>query len=273
VADFWNRDWLTSSPLFAPLRKAGALLPAVGWPDVNLLNAMADESGKRIVNANGARIRFITQDKKPDRFEEKFEPSAFLRGEVLVRRFNWHDLFNAMVWMTFPTSKAALNARHYQALAQRVGPDRSPEEDALTMFDEDGMLVLSSDPELLELLRGFRWKALFWKNREQVQQRVRFFVFGHALYEKSLKPYVGMTGRALLLEVPQRIIELERDEIVKQADRIAALRIFEPDSLCDGKSLMPVPLLGIPGWWEANSAEQFYDNTEYFRSGRKVVKE
>jgi hypothetical protein len=78
-----------------------------------------------------------------------------------------------------------------------------------------------------------------------------------------------MTGRALLFEVPQRIIDLERDEILKQADRIAALRIFEPDSLREGKSLMPVPLLGIPGWWEANSAEAFYDNTEYFRAGRK----
>jgi len=82
MADFWNVDWLTASPMFAPLRAAGMRLPAVGWPNVAVLDAMAEESGRRIVNASGERIRFVEQCAKPGRFEEKFEPSTFLRGEV-----------------------------------------------------------------------------------------------------------------------------------------------------------------------------------------------
>ncbi|MGH9202624.1 MAG: DUF3025 domain-containing protein, partial [Vicinamibacterales bacterium] len=142
---FWNTDWLTRSPMFAPLREVGELLPQVGWPDTGILDAMADDCGWRVVNANGVRIRFVAQDARPERFEEKFEPAAFLRGEVAVRRFNWHDVFNALVWMAFPTAKAALNARHFNALSARQGSRRSPEEDALTLFDEDGVIVVSSD--------------------------------------------------------------------------------------------------------------------------------
>jgi len=31
------------------------------------------------------------------------------------------------------------------------------------------------------------------------------------------------------------------------------------------KSLHPLPVLGIPGWWN-NQYEEFYNNTNYFRS-------
>jgi len=31
------------------------------------------------------------------------------------------------------------------------------------------------------------------------------------------------------------------------------------------KSLHPLPVLGIPGWWH-NQYEEFYNNTNYFRS-------
>jgi hypothetical protein len=268
MADFWNTNWLTASPMFAPLREAGGLLPEVGWPDTEVLNAMADDCGKRVVNASGIRIRFVVQDARPERFEEKFEPAAFLRGEVPVRRFNWHDLFNALVWMTFPTAKAALNARHYQAMTARNGPDRSPAEDALTLFDEEGVMVLSSDPGLLELIRDFRWRELFRERRESVARHMRFLLFGHALYEKAMRPYIGMTGKALLFEVPDRTLSLEGQALVNEADRIAALRIWDGAHLRDGRALSPLPVLGVPGWWEANESEDFYDNADYFRPGR-----
>jgi hypothetical protein len=268
MADFWNVDWLTRSPMFAPLRDVGARLPKIGWPDTAVLDAMADESGRRIVNANGVRIRFVEQRGKPRRFEERFEPSAFLRAEVPVRRFSWHDLFNALVWMTFPTAKAALNARHYQAMAAREGPVRSREEDALTLFDEEGMVVLSSDGELLELLRGFRWRELFWARRPAVIERMRFVLFGHALYEKALRPFVGMTGKALLFPVSQRVIALQNEALRKEIDRIAGLHLWGAANLRDGRAFSPLPVLGVPGWWPANETEDFYRNASYFRAGR-----
>lgn len=268
MADFWNTDWLTASPMFAPLREAGGLLPEVGWPDIEVLDAMADECGRRVVNANGVRIRFVAQEVRPERFEQKFEPAAFLRGEVLVRRFNWHDLFNALVWMTFPTAKAALNARHFEALSARQGSRRSAEEDALTLFDEQGVVVLSSEPELLELIRDFRWRELFWQRREAVIKHMRFVLFGHALYEKAMRPYVGMTGKALLFEVPDGALSLERGALVGEIDRIAALRIWGGGHLREGRAFSPLPVLGVPGWWPDNESEVFYDNADYFRPGR-----
>ncbi len=254
--------------MFAPLREAGSLLPGLGWPDTRVLDDIADNCGRRVVNANGVRVRFVAQDAKPRKVEDAFEPRAFLRGEVLVRRFNWHDLFNALVWMTFPTAKAALNARHYHALSRRTGANRTAEESALTQFDEDGMIVLSADAGLLDLVRGFRWKTLFWDRREEVKACMRFLVFGHALYEKALRPFVGMTGKALLFDVPERVLGAERPELCAESDRLTALRLWNPEALADPQALAPLPALGVPGWWADNETEGFYDKPAYFRAGR-----
>ena len=35
-----------------------------------------------------------------------------------------------------------------------------------------------------------------------------------------------------------------------------------------GRELSPLPVLGVPGWWDGNEQEEFYDNTGYFRPGR-----
>ena len=97
MADFWNTDWLTRSEMFAPLRPVAAGLPAIGWPDLDLLNALAEDRGRRIVNAQGMRVRFVPQAPKSKSFEAAFEPRTYLRGEVQVRAFDWHDLFNALL--------------------------------------------------------------------------------------------------------------------------------------------------------------------------------
>lgn len=268
MADFWNLDWSASSPMFAPLRELAAHLPEIGWPDVAVLNALADDCGRRVVNANGQRIRFVVQDAKPQAFEERFEPRTYLRGEVMCRRFNWHDLFNALVWLRFPTAKAALNARQFSALSAQADARRSPEGDALTLFDEGGVVVLSSDPELLQLLRAFRWKTLFWERRDAVRTHMRFVVFGHALYEKALASFVGMTAKAILLQVPARTLEFGPEVLLQDADRRTGLFLLRPENLPNGRALSPLPVLGVPGWWPENEQENFYDNSEYFRPGR-----
>lgn len=268
MADFWNIDWLTRSDMFAPLREAGVSLPHIGWPDTAVLNAIADDCDRRIVNASGERIRFVVQEGRPARFEEAFEPGTFLRGEVLVRRFSWHDLYNALVWMTFPTAKAALNARQYAALQSQEAGRRTPEGDALTLFDEDGVVVLSADAGLLQLVRAFGWKELFWRRRDEVRQRMRFAIFGHALYEKAQKPFIGMTGKAILLDVPPGVIALDRRSLLREIDRRVALHLWDPAHFQHGRSLSPLPVLGVPGWWPDNENEAFYDDTGYFRPGR-----
>jgi hypothetical protein len=54
-----------------------------------------------------------------------YEMRIWARGEVVTRPDNWHDFFNALVWCTFPLAKAALNARHAEALTVQPRNPRS----------------------------------------------------------------------------------------------------------------------------------------------------
>ena len=272
MADYWNTDWLNRSNLFAPLWAAGARLPEIGWPNPDLLNALADDAG-RVVNAQGLRVRFVARAPKSKHFQDGFEPRAFLQGEVQLRPLDWHDLFNALVWITFPTTKAVINARHYELLSgdSRSGAEtgnRPPARDALTLFDEDGVVVLSSDAGLLELVRNFRWKELFWERRDEVDKRMRFFLFGHALYHKALNPFVGMTGKAVLLGASDGFAQLPMSSQIAEADRLLAAYVWDRARMSHGRELSPLPVLGVPGCWRANGQEDFYENTVYFRPGR-----
>ncbi|MBC8007329.1 MAG: DUF3025 domain-containing protein [Prolixibacteraceae bacterium] len=262
MADYWNTDWLNGSVMFAPLRAVGTRLPATGWPNHEFLNALADDTA-RVVNAQGLRVRFVPPEKSGD-----FEQRAFLKGEVQLRPLDWHDLFNALVWMSFPTAKAVINARHYESLSGGETGNRPPTRDALTLFDEDGVVVLSSEAGLLDLVREFRWKELFWERREEAIRRMRFFVVGHALYHKALNPFVGMTGKAVLLNVPEAFAQLPLHAQIAQTDRLLAAQIWDRTCMRHGRELWPLPVLGVPGWWCGNEQECFYDNTGYFRPGR-----
>ena len=253
--------------MFAPLRVVGAHLPEIGWPNPDLLNSLADGSG-RIVNAQGQRVRFVAQSSKTGDFQDGFEPRAYLKGEVQVRSLDWHDLFNALVWMSFPTTKAVINARQYESLAQSSDGNRSSVGDALTLFDEDGVVVLSAEPGLLDLIREFRWKELFWQRRDDVRTNMRFLIFGHALYHKAMSPFIGMTGKAVLLNVAPSFLELTGDARLAHADRLLAAHVWDRARLTNGRDLSPLPVLGVPGWWEHNEREDFYDNPGYFRPGR-----
>ena len=267
MADYWNTDWLNRSGMFAPLRAAGSNLPQIGWPNPETLNALADGAG-RVVNAQGLRVRFVAQAAKSKEFGQGFEQRAFLKGEVQMRPLDWHDLFNALAWMTFPTTKAVINARHYESLSEAQSVNRAPVRDALTLFDEEGVVVVSSDAGLLELVSGFRWKDLFWKRRDEVRERMSFMLFGHALYHKALDPFIGMTGKALLLNVPADFMQLPLNAQVAQADRLLAACMWDRTRMTHGRELSPLPVLGVPGWWKENEQESFYDNTGYFRPGR-----
>jgi hypothetical protein len=264
-APTWDPEFARRSPMFAPLRELGDKLPRIGWPNTEVLNHVAADTGRRIVNARGQRIVFAP----PRAGHAGFEARTFETGEVAVRFINWHDVLNALVWMTYPTAKAAINGRHNQALEQEAPGARSPQRDALTHFDEDGVVVLSSDPSLSELIRGFAWKELFWQRREAVQRGMRCFLFGHALCEKALAPFVGMTGKALIFEVQPAVLARPAAALRGEVDRLAALHLWNSQNVLHPRELAPLPVLGVPGWWPDNETPEFYDNAAYFRSGRR----
>ena len=128
---------------------------------------------------------------------------------------------------------------------------RTPLENALTLFDENGVIVLSDNPELIHLLQTKQWKRLFWENRSAVESEMQFIVFGHGLYEKALNPFLGMCGKALILPTT--------DDIDTQ------LADYLQENLNTPKQLLPLPILGVPGFDAANSEPAYYDNRDYFR--------
>lgn len=198
---------------------------------------------------------------------ERYERRIHRTGEVPTRA-NWHDLFNALAWLAYPRAKAALNAAHVAAAAQESGA-RGRRRDALTLFDESGVAVATSAPDLAVLLTGFRWKELFWRERGRVGREMRFFVFGHALAEKALSPFVGMTGHAIVLAVEPEFFEAAVPAQRAQVDAQLAQRFAADGGPATPRDLAPLPVLGVPGWWPPNGDAAFYDNERYFRPGRR----
>jgi hypothetical protein len=274
----FKRDVLLQSPLFTPLYPAISCLTSTEFPALDELNAQL--LAQPIFVQNGAALHFVAQGVGKLAFEAQYEPRCYLMGEVQTRADNWHDLLNALVWLTFPKAKAAINARHFQALMEKrqaqtelaalpeTSSERGAVRDTNTLLDESGVIVAYADAELAGLLRNFSWRELFWQRREQVRREMGFYVFGHGLYEKALQPYVGMTGQCLLLKVEPAFFSWALAQQLAHLDTLLADYLTDSQHCRSTRELAPVPLLGVPGWSVDNAEEAYYDNTDYFRPGR-----
>ncbi len=258
--DKWGDRFAETFPLLLPLRDAATPLYGSDWPPRSVLQRMLDAAGVR--TASGLPLRLVA----PEAGGLSYEGRLYERGELEFREHSWHDLFNVLVWLAFPRAKAALNARHRAAPV--VAQGRGPVRDALTLFDESGMIVLSADADLPEMIRGFRWKELFWTHRARVTGSLLFLPFGHALCEKVLAPYKGLTGRCLLFRTEPAFLDLPADALLRQVDALLAGHLSDPVVMQDTRELAPLPLLGIPGWCADNGQEAYYDDRDQFRPGR-----
>lgn len=268
----WQPDFLASSALFDPLRAVAEPLAAcAGWPSL----AQLQQLGAASAWVNGKPLRFVPQCLKPQRLEEEYEPRIFLTSEVQTRSENWHDLFNALVWLAFPKAKAAINARHYAEIMREResagGKLRGKLRDRLTQFDESGVVILCADAELARLLADHHWQRLFWDKREQVEKAMRFLVFGHSLYEKSLQPYPGMTGKGLVFQVGAGMLQQPLQEVVASADGLLAGMLLDPLRFGTTTRLQPLPLMGVPGWTPANARPEYYQDACIFRPKRALA--
>lgn len=273
----WNREALLQSPLFVPLHPILTELEANDFPTLQRCNALLAKHLPPINVQSGMPLRFVAQQRGKLSFEAQYEPRCYLAGEVQMRAHNWHDLLNALVWLTFPKTKAVLNARHYHALIEERASGntrRRAVRDVNTLLDESGVIVAYADandnPVLAALLQNFQWKELFWQRREQVRAGMGFYLFGHGLYEKALQPYVGMTAQGLLIKVEQEFFSWTPAQQLKQLDSLVADYLAAPEHCRSTRDLSPVPLLGVPGWAANNDCAAYYDNTDYFRPGRRT---
>ena len=239
------------------------------------LNAWAARADPAPVTATGARVRFVAAGARASAIA--YESRILETGEVALRPGSRHDAFNALCWIAFPNAKRACNALHVTHAAGEAGSTiaRGAVRDALTLFDESGVIALAADPALAELLVARQWKALFSARRDEAMRSMRFFVFGHALFEKLADPWPGITGRVM-------IVAAEGEAFDSGASAGSALRAIADakaaralDALRSAAGIPPLPLAGIPGWDRRNDNPAFYDDASVFRppiaSGRSAT--
>lgn len=188
----WVSDFDQKSPLFAPFRAISERLrDREQWPTPAAYSELVAQVC-RDRELEIAPVRFAEQTKKPRRakrgpvaLEDLYDGSIALRGEVPCLLASYHDLFNALIFAAFPLAKHALHARQFRALKERVEPGvtrlpeaRTREQDALTVFDEGGSVVLVS-PEFLAAWQ----QAKPWTRLTATSEQAQLWVFGHALLE------------------------------------------------------------------------------------------
>jgi hypothetical protein len=164
--------------------------------------------------------------------------------------------------LRFPHTKQQLNRLQAQAIQKEgVTAQRGALRDALTLFDENAAL-LCAPVVLWHAMYAQDWQALFVTHRESWKD-AHLTLFGHALLEKLLKPYKSITTHVLCVPVPVDI----------QAAGDGALDVWLSQQIhaneMERKPFLPLPLLGVPGWWAPNEEVDFYQDPKVFRPQKK----
>ncbi|MFC3651159.1 DUF3025 domain-containing protein [Dyella humi] len=244
----------------APLsgwREYAPWLEGPRWPSIDELNARWP---------SGTDERFVAQTRELLEDGLHYEERIATRGLIATREANWHDLFNAMVWLRYPALKRALNRQQMAEIAQVGRRERSRPQCAQTHFDEAGVIVILRDPGLLELWDRHDWHGLFWRHRTAwMDGTIAVELFGHALLEHALTPGKLLVGKAL-------VVTAERGAASTEAVACCVDAIADARWLRDPLELRPLPLSGIPGWHVDNGEEAFHRNTPCYqplREGRR----
>ncbi len=232
---------------------------------------------KPALNNQAQNLQFVSQDALPEGVA--YESFIGTTGNIPTRD-NLHDLFNGSIWLTFPKTKALLNYYHMLEINQQgIGASRGRVRDTITVFDENGAILVTAESSIGEALSNFDWQASLvaprdkWDNSKQSnnQSQAAVYIFGHALLEKLLHPRKALCAHSIVINVTQEFFALSLSERInhldqKVADYMDAL-LSEPD--VSPRKLSPLPILGVPYYWAENVQPSFYDDSHVFRSGRR----
>jgi hypothetical protein len=198
-------------------------------------------------------VEFISQSELPS--DIAYEAFIYSHKRVPTRD-NLHDFFNGLCWLRFPQTKLRLNFLQGQEItSQGVSATRGSLRDALTLFDENVLLLQASD-DLWHALQVRDWKKLFGELRDEWQS-AHIVIFGHALLEKQVTPYKSITAHVFRIA---SAVDAKDDQVLD----VWLANNLQPDYLAT-KPYLPLPVLGIPGWWPENEDLSFYSDTQVFR--------
>lgn len=263
LTHFYNGiDW--SQPWYAAvLAAARRVLAHSSWRDA--LNAEAKQRG--LNNHRGLPLCFITQEELPEGVAYEAHISA--TGKVPTRE-NLHDFFNALVWLSFPQIKCQLNALQAAQIASLgIGKSRGPARDAATIFDENAALLVieNSEPgrQLLAQLQQHQWQAALRDSAPLFGVKVQVWSFGHALMEKLVQPYKGITAHSWVVWVEPEYFNLSSEEQSKWIDVKVSSQLQQHN--LSTNDYTPLPVLGVPTWCDGQDVA-FYQDKSVFRDRR-----
>ncbi|RZI39870.1 DUF3025 domain-containing protein [Herbaspirillum sp. HC18] len=257
----WRRPWLAHLHAVAK-----PILQADNWRDA--LNDSARRLG--VQSHRGHPIQFVPQSCLPP--GTAYEAFISSTGCVPTRE-NLHDFFNALVWLTFPRIKVRLNALQAAAIerANAAGCSgngnsivRGAMRDAATLFDENAALLIVHDVDFLDALRAHSWQDVFLTQRDTFGTQCDVHIFGHALMDKLVHPYKAITAHAWAVVAGGSYFNLPAETRLAWIDEAVAADLSE--SLAP-RDFTPLPILGVPGWWEGQDKE-FYADATVFRPKR-----
>ena len=235
---------------------------------------------KPALNNQAHTLRFVSQNALPE--GEAYESFIGTTGNIPTRD-NLHDLFNGSIWLTFPKTKALLNYYHMLKINQQgIGASRGRVRDTITVFDENGAILVTADASIGKALVDFDWQASLVAPRDKWDKpqalnsdsQAAVYIFGHALLEKLLQPRKALCAHSIVINVTQDFFALSLSERISHLDKRAADYMEALLSQLDvtPRKLSPLPILGVPHYWAENANSSFYDDSQVFRSGRRRQK-
>jgi hypothetical protein len=155
-----------------------------------------------------------------------------------------------------------------------VGKSRGPARDGATIFDENSALLVVRDCDagrgLVDALRGHRWREALFERRAAFGADAKVWLFGHALMEKLVAPRKAITAHIWVVFGPDEFFALADEAQRGWIDRQVAASLAA-EALSTAR-FTPLPVLGLPGWWEPQD-EEFYADASVFRPRRAVLQE
>jgi len=255
-------------PLFEPIAHLLAGFTRSGLPGLDALDALLRQQAPSATSGAGQALRFV----RPPADLPAYEALIHATGHVPTRAGDWHDFFNALAWCVWARTKAACNALHIVEAQHRATaglPGRGKRRDALTQFDECGIVVVSSDPQIPALLAAHAWEEVFWRRRARLAETTRFMIFGHGTWDQLRAPFFGLCAKALYRVVKPGWLALPDAERQRETDAWLAARLAEPAFLATPRALAPLPLLGIPGVTADSESADYYRDARQFRPQRR----
>jgi hypothetical protein len=274
----WQAELLTANPLFADLCQLFPFANQPDFPTVTELNQWLALRQPQVA------MQFVADEVQAQdgRYYEVFIHQT---GQIPTRPQNWHDLFGALIWCLFPNTKTLLNQLHMQEIKLHGQQQRSKLRNKLTLLDECGVILAYSPAatELIEQLQQHQWQAAFVSQRHcwstpsahscangsasdcLARAQLMPLMFGHANYEMATQPFIGLTGKLVALPVTDDFWQLSLGQRYAAIDKALSLQIANSDYLLQAAQLTPLPLLGVPGWYAANTEADFYLDQQYFR--------